>query len=127
MLHHFRAVLLVQMDQHFGVALRAEGVPAAHEHRAQLTIVVDLPVIGNNNSPVLVLHRLFGARQIYNAEARMAQHAATCGRRPRALSIRAAIAERGDHSRDVIRRGRWTASHPATDSTQVATLLFTIS
>ena len=57
------AVLLVRVDDDFGVGLRRKPMPAAFEVLAQLEEVVDLAVVDDADAAVLVVDRLVAARR----------------------------------------------------------------
>ena len=63
------AVLLVEMEQHFGVAVRAEVMPGALELAAQLAVVVDLAVLDDVQGAVLVRDRLVARLEVDDREA----------------------------------------------------------
>ena len=67
------AVLLVEMDEHLGVGVRAEGVPGALELVAQLGVVVDLAVLDDDDAAVLVRDRLVAAGEVDDREAPRAE------------------------------------------------------
>src|SRR6266516_231637 len=61
-------MLLVEMENGFGVALGRERVSAGQEPAAELPVVVDLPVEDDDLRAILVEDRLAPARQIDDAE-----------------------------------------------------------
>jgi hypothetical protein len=61
------------MHVHFGVARRAESVPAPFEHRPQLEVVVDLAVLDDLDRAVLVSDRLVTARDVDDGEPARAE------------------------------------------------------
>src|SRR5205823_2230096 len=67
--HARRALLLVQMQDRFRVALGRERVSPVDQAPAQLRVVVDLPVEDDHRRPILVEDRLVTAREVDDAEA----------------------------------------------------------
>src|SRR6185312_2902903 len=63
------AVLFVQMQDGFGVAVRLVNVAACFKLLAEISVVVDFAVVGNVQSVVFVSHRLMTALDVYDAEA----------------------------------------------------------
>ena len=63
-----RALLLVQVDEHLGVAVRAEGVAGALELAAQLWVVVELAVLDDVDGAVLVRYRLVAGLEVDDRE-----------------------------------------------------------
>src|SRR5262245_47330557 len=62
------------MDNHFGIAGRAEYVPAGFELGTQLPKVVNFPVKGDPDGPIFVTHRLTcHCTQINNRQPPMRQ------------------------------------------------------
>ena len=61
MLHAVRAILLIQMHNDLGVALRREHMPARQQRRAQLTVVIDLAIKRNPDRAILIRQRLMAA------------------------------------------------------------------
>src|ERR1700722_1704847 len=64
-----RAELLIEMNDHFGVAVRSEAMTAFFQFDAQLGKVVDLAIEDNPDSFVFIEYRLMPARQVDDAEA----------------------------------------------------------
>src|SRR5262249_1230720 len=64
-----RPLLLVEVDEDLGVALRAEAMTGALELRAQLAIVVELAVLDDVDGAVLVRDRLVAGREVDDREA----------------------------------------------------------
>src|SRR5438552_14050604 len=62
------AVLLVQVEQHLGVAARAESMAGPLELAPQLAVVVDLAVLDDVNRPVLVPDRLVAGLEVDDRE-----------------------------------------------------------
>ena len=62
------AVLLVEVDEHLGVAARREAVPGALELVPQLAVVVDLAVLDDGDPAVLVGDRLVAGREVDDRE-----------------------------------------------------------
>ena len=67
--HAFRAQLLVEVNDHLGVAVRPERVAAALEAAPQLPVVVDLAVQDNRHRAVLVVDRLIARLEVDHPEA----------------------------------------------------------
>jgi hypothetical protein len=59
-----RSVLLVEMDDRFGVARCAETMSLLLELPAQLAIVIDLAVVADPDGAVFVRQRLAAAGQV---------------------------------------------------------------
>src|SRR5208282_893519 len=66
-------VLLVKMQNGFGVAVRPELMAPRQEIRAQIAIVIDFTVEGNPDGLVLVGDRLVAAGQVNDAQAPIPQ------------------------------------------------------
>ena len=64
-----RSVLLVEVHEHFGVALGGEPVAASLELGPKLAVVVDLAVLDDPDRLVLVADRLIAAREIDDGQA----------------------------------------------------------
>ena len=62
------AVVLVEVDDHLGVALRREAVPAAAELGGQLLVVVDLAVQHDDDRAVLVEDRLVAGLEVDDSQ-----------------------------------------------------------
>src|SRR6266545_2209815 len=70
--------LLVSLEHHFGVALGAEGMSKGVELLTNLSVVVDLAVVGNPERPVVVAHGLVtGRREVDYCETAVAEAAAS--------------------------------------------------
>jgi len=63
-----RALLLVEVHDRLGVAVRAEGVALLLQLLPQRLVVVDLPVEDQGQRPVLVVDRLLPAREVDDAQ-----------------------------------------------------------
>ena len=61
-------MLLVEVDDHLGVALGREPVARADQGLAQLAVVVDLAVEDDDDRPVLVGDRLVAGREVDDAQ-----------------------------------------------------------
>ncbi|OHB66343.1 MAG: hypothetical protein A2V70_10120 [Planctomycetes bacterium RBG_13_63_9] len=83
------AVLLVEMDQHFGVRPAAEPVALGLKLPAKLLEVVDLPVEDDLDRPILVAHGLVAAIDINNRQPPVRQPNAR--RREEPLGVRPAM------------------------------------
>src|SRR5208337_367094 len=66
-------ILLVKMQNGFGVAVRPELMAPGEEIRAQIAVVIDFTVESNPDGLVLVGDGLVAARQINNAQAPVPQ------------------------------------------------------
>jgi hypothetical protein len=64
-----RAVLLVEVDEHFGVALGGEPMAAPLETVPELAVVVDLAVLDDMDRPVFVSDWLIAAFEIDDGKA----------------------------------------------------------
>ena len=64
-----RAVLLVKVDEHLGVAVRREPVAGPLEVPPELTVVVELAVLDDRDAAVLVRDRLVAGREVDDREA----------------------------------------------------------
>ncbi len=69
MLDEIIAELFVEVDDHLGVAARAERVAERREFGDQRPIVVDLAVVDDDHRAVLVVQRLAAAAEIDDREA----------------------------------------------------------
>src|SRR6516225_6154392 len=67
--HHLRAVALVKVYEHFGVAARRETVSRGQELPAQLMVIVDLAVEDDRDGAVLVGDRLVATGDVDDAQA----------------------------------------------------------
>ena len=74
------ALLLVEMDDDFGVALGDEAVPGCHQPVAELLEVVDLAVLHHPHRAIFVGNRLMAAGDVDDAQSAVAQHRARLGR-----------------------------------------------
>ena len=61
-------MLLVEVDEHLGVAARREAVPGALELVPQLAVVVELAVLDDGDPAVLVRDRLVAGREVDDRE-----------------------------------------------------------
>ena len=87
-MHHRSAIAGIQMQQHLGIAARAEPDPVAFEFGAQFGEIVDFAVIGYGEPAVGARHRLRGpARQIEDRQAPVPQRAAAVGAPPGAAAV----------------------------------------
>jgi hypothetical protein len=90
-------------EQHFGVAVRPEGAPAARQHLAQLAEVVDLAVEGQREAAVVGEHRFVPGRarvddrQAPVPQTRAAGVALGRRRRPHALVVAPAMPDCLEH------------------------------
>ena len=91
-----RALLLVEVGDHLGVALRGEAVARALQALAQLAVVVDLAVEDDRDRAVLVEDRLVAGREVDHAQALDPEPDA--GIDVQSARVRAAVLERGAHA-----------------------------
>ena len=85
MLEEVRPLVLVEVDDHFGVAVRAEAMAGAFQPPAQLAEVVDFAVEDDPDRAVFVRQRLLPAGQVDDRQPAMAQgHAGQCASTPAA-------------------------------------------
>ena len=92
----FGAVILVKMDQAFGVGAGPEGVTSGEESGSKLGIVVDLAVEGDPDGPVLVAHRLGPPLDVDDREPTMPEPGRTFAEQ--AIAVRPPMLERRGHS-----------------------------
>ncbi len=90
-----RAMLLIEMDQDFGIALGPEPVSPAFEPAAQLLVVVDLAVEDDLDRAVFVADRLVAPFQVDDRQPPMRQPDPWLG--PEPLGVRAAMGDRIAH------------------------------
>ena len=95
-LHEVVAEFLVQVDDDLGIGVRVETVPALLEHAAQLDVVEDLAVVGDPDGLVFVVDRLRAAREVDDAEARVAE--AETGLEMEARAVRSTMPQRRHHA-----------------------------
>ncbi len=62
-------VLLVEVDEHLGVAMSREGVPGPLEVMPELAVVVELAVLDDLDAAVLVADRLVAGLEVDDREA----------------------------------------------------------
>ena len=92
-------VLLVEMDEHLGVAARREAVPGALELVPQLAVVVDLAVLDDRDPAVLVRDRLVARREVDDREP-PGREAPPTRRRKAPSGVGPAVDERRAHRRE---------------------------
>ena len=91
LLHHVRAAVVVELQQHLGVGAAAEGVAALGEFLAQLAVIVDLAVEGDGVAATGAVHRLRAGRaQVDDGEPLMGEPRAPIVRQPQAVAVGAA-------------------------------------
>lgn len=95
------AILLVVMDDDFGVAVRAETVPRFQQDLAQFDVIENFAVERDPNGPVLVGHGLSAAGEVDDTKASMAQSNPTMGIEVDAAVIRTAMAQGWQHAAHV--------------------------
>ena len=64
LLHDFRAVFLIAVENDLRVAACPEYVTAFHEYHAQLLEIVDLAVENDHHAAVLIFHRLTAGGEV---------------------------------------------------------------
>ena len=69
------AVLLIQMNDHLGVTVRGECIPALFEQAAQLYLIEDFAVERHPDTVILIGQRLAPAGNIDNTKSRMPETA----------------------------------------------------
>ena len=72
-------MVLVEVDEHFRVAVRAEAMAAAEESVPQRAVVVDFAVEDDPDRAVFVGQRLMSAGDVEDGEAAMSQGDAGLG------------------------------------------------
>ncbi len=90
------AILIVSMDDRFGVAVGVEGVSEFFELLAQLEIVVDLAVKNDPRRAILIVNRLLPALEIDDREAAHCQADGSVD--IEAVFVRAAMPDRFIHA-----------------------------
>ncbi len=110
------APLLVAVNQHLGVAARAEHVTAHLELVPQLEVIVDLAVVDHADVPVLVRHRLRAAGDIDHAQPHVREADPVV--RVQAEPIGPTMPDRGRHALEQL--GRYAARPLAGDACQAA-------
>ena len=126
-LHEIVAILLVGMDDDFGVAVGAEPVSRVQQDLAQLDVIENLAVERDPDGPVLVGHGLSAAFEINDAQAGVAQADPTIGVEVDAAAIRTAMAQGRQHAAYIrladpgLRRERDEAGNTAHDESYAGT------
>ncbi len=106
------AVDRVRVQDHLGVAPRAEPAPGRHELGAELAEVVDLAVEDDPVAPGLVAHRLPSGHEIDDRQAGHSEPDLTGGVDPRVVGP--AVLEEPEHrGQELRRRGADVAGDPA--------------
>ena len=73
-LHAFHAILLIKMDDHFGIRVRPETVSARLQLGAEFGKIVGLAIVGNPNCAVLIAEWLPpGRRKVDDGESSVCQ------------------------------------------------------
>src|SRR5262249_19846723 len=96
-----RSELLIEMQQHLGIAGGREPMPFCNEHLAQLDVVEDLAVVGDPEALVFSRHGLLPVGDVDDAQARVTQ--ADFAVDQNTAIVGSAVAERPDHPLDVLR------------------------
>ena len=99
------AVALIEVQDHLGVAVRAEARSLGDEPLAQLGIVVDLPV-EHEAGPVRPEHGLCSVLEVDDRQPPVAQPYAPVRAHEYPLAVRSAVAQRVPHAHDELRRDR---------------------
>src|SRR6185295_12177828 len=81
----FRPHLLIEVNNHLGVASSGQGVTAGKELAAQVTKVVDLAIEDHGHRPILVADGLVTSRQVDDGEPTMPKTHRTVGEHPRVV------------------------------------------
>ena len=97
------AVLFVEMEHHFGVAVRPEVMSGALQLVAQLAVVVDLTVLDDVEGAVLVGDRLVARLEVDDRETPRGEGDVAVAELPEA--VRAAMNQCPAHLCDAIRHG----------------------
>ena len=117
MLDEALAVVLVEVGDDLGIAVGGERVAPCLEVRAELDVVVDLPVLRDPDRSVLVRERLASSLQVDDREAPRADARVLIG--VNVLIVRPAMREGLEHAPDevVIVGGEATRGGEPGDST----------
>ena len=99
-------MLLVEMNDNFGVRLGAESMALLDQFLAQQFVVVDLTIESDADLPVFVVERLVALLEVDNAQADMAEDEGPTVEQGIARAVRPAVADRRTHQRDVLALGR---------------------
>ena len=94
----FDAILLVEMNQRFGVARGFVNVPLANQFGAYRTLVIKFAVIRNPDGAIFVRHRLATTGDIDDREAAMSQCAGAV--EVEAIAIGASMGDSSGHPFD---------------------------
>ena len=114
MLHKVRALLLVEMDDRFGIGFGAEVVAGFFELLAKLLKIVNLTVQNDPNRAVFVRHGLMPAGDVNDAEPPHPE-------RDAAAVIEAVVigaAMRDDTAHPLHQRTRWIAARLETQKSE---------
>jgi hypothetical protein len=85
---HGRPLLQVELQEHLAVAVGNEAHPAGCQLGAQLPVVEDLPIEGEDDAPVRVPHGLTpGIAQVDDGQAAMGQPDAARGISPDVVGV----------------------------------------
>ena len=107
-------VLLVEMQVHLGVAVRAEGMTPALELAAELGVVVDLAVLDDGARAVLVRDRLIAAGEVDDREPPSREADGTV--EVLAAAVGTAVDEHAAHRGEAPGVGRAASRRDSTDS-----------
>src|ERR1700752_4209215 len=99
-------MLLVEMNDDFGVRLGAESMALVDQFLAQQFVVVNFTIESDADRAVFVVERLVSLLEGDNAQADMAEGEGPTVEQGIARAIRAAVADRRTHPRDVLALGR---------------------
>ena len=92
----FIAILLVGVENGFGVAAAVITMPGALQFGPQIGMIEDFAVVGDPQRAVLVGHRLGAGRQVNDAQAAVAESHAIVF--VEAVTVRAAVADDVGHA-----------------------------
>ena len=90
------------MDQHFGVRMAgsesgAPAVPRLLEDRAEFGVIVDFAVEDDRDRTVVIVHRLFAARDVQNRKPTMPEADAVFSAMKETVAVRAAMGQSVGH------------------------------
>src|SRR6266508_5574983 len=96
--HECGAVLLVEVDEHLGVALRRKTMAASFQPGPELAVVVDLSVLNDLDRAVLVPDRLVAALEVDDGKAPRRERDGPVDEAP--LAVGAAVTQALAHRRE---------------------------
>ncbi len=98
LLYKVQAMLLIRVDDDFGVRVRIEAMPGQFQLAAQLDVIEYLAIEDQLDGTGLVVNRLVTGGQINDAESRVRQ--ANARRAVVAKTVRATVANGANHARE---------------------------